>query len=152
MKSKSDAAVKKDEVVSKRVTLTRKGKQSGRPQSRFNTLKVVQTRVPVPMYRYCKMVQALKYESLTVMFEDMVGRFRAEKPWEHGLHWRKPKAAVTYHEDSVGKTGWRQINIHLDENVKNEVELLCRSLDISMATFCYTGIYWWIEYVYPNRA
>lgn len=140
-----------DTATPKRVTLSRHAKQVGRPQSRFNPMKVVQTRVPVPMYKYCKMVQALRFHSLTAMFADMVMQFRKEKPWEHGLYWRRPKAAVTYRDETLGKTGWTQINIHLDEKVKNDVELLCKSLDISMATFCYTAIYWWIEYVYPNK-
>lgn len=134
-----------------RVVLTQHAKRIGRPQSRFNNLKVMQTRVPAPMYKYCKMVQALKYESLTSMFEDMVKIFIKEQPWQHGLLWRRPKAAVTYRDQMAGRTGWTQINIHIDEHKKEEIVLLCKSLDISMATFFYTAIFWWIEYVYPNR-
>lgn len=137
-------------VAKKGVTLTRRAKPVGRPLSRLNVLKVVQTRVPVPMYKYCKILYPAKYRTLTEMFEDMVSIFREERPWKiGGLHWRKPKAAITYHDGEVGKTGWEQINIHLDAEIKKEVSLLCKTLGVSMATFCYTAIYWWIVYKHP---
>ncbi len=128
-----------------RVILSTKLRPIGRPKSRFTPVRVVQTRVPDARYRYCKTIQPLRYETLMEMFGEMLAKFRAERPWDHGLMWRTPKTAA----HAGGKTGWKQININMEEEQKKSLGSLCEQLGVSSATFCYTAIYWWIEYVHP---
>lgn len=128
-----------------RIVLSSKLRPIGRPTSRFTPVRIVQTRVPDAMYRYCKTIQPLRYETLMEMFDEMLTKFRAEKPWDNGLMWRKPKTAL----QAGGKTGWKQININMEEDQKVALTSLCEQLGVSSATFCYTAIYWWIEYVNP---
>lgn len=135
----------------KPVTLSQRRVPVGRPRSRLEDLQVIQTRIPEPMYRYCKVVQSIRYPSLTEMFEDMLLRFHNEKPWNHGLLWRQPKSALTYKAADSSRTGWKQININLKKELKDNIVITCRNNGLSMSTYTYTALYWWIEYVYPQK-
>lgn len=76
-------------------------------------------------------------------------RFLAEEPWDHGLHWRKPKTAMTFAGGVTGRTGWEQVNMQLPYDLAEEVESVARTCGVSRAAFCYTAIFWWVQYIYP---
>lgn len=125
------------------------GKSIGRPKVRFEALKAVPTRCPAQIYTYLKGISPFLYGSLTEMFEDMMTRFLAEKPWEHGLHWRKPRTATTFAGGEQGRTGWEQVNMQLPPKIADAVAKSAGECGVSNAAFCYTAIFWWVQYIYP---
>jgi hypothetical protein len=125
------------------------GKNIGRPKIRFEALKTVPTRCPAQIYTYLKGISPFLYGSLTEMFEDMMTKFMLERPWEHGLHWRKPKTATTFANGETGKTGWEQVNMQLPPSLAEQVTKTATECGISNAAFCYTAIFWWVQYIYP---
>lgn len=125
------------------------GQRIGRPKTRLEDLKAVPTRCPAQIYTYLKGITPFLYPSLTAMFEDMMKRFLDERPWEHGLHWRKPKTAMTFAGGTSGKTGWEQVNIQLPQELAQSVAVTAESCGVSSAALCYTAIFWWVQYIYP---
>ena len=141
----SDAATKELEPGLK----SRHGVKIGRPKSRHEKLVPVSTRCPGTIYTYLKGITPFRYPSLTEMFADMLRRFMDEKPWEHGLHWRKPKTALSQSGNNVGTTGWEQVNILLTPQLAEEVQQVAINCGVSKAAFCYTAIFWWVTFVFP---
>ncbi|MFD2274705.1 hypothetical protein ACFS07_36020 [Undibacterium arcticum] len=70
---------------------SKSGAKIGRPKTRHEKLKPISTRCPAAVYTYLKGITPFLNTSLTAMFADMFDRFMNERPWESGLHWRKPK-------------------------------------------------------------
>ncbi|TCK31789.1 hypothetical protein B0G84_8843 [Paraburkholderia sp. BL8N3] len=136
------------EVADTRPTGARGGR-IGRPKTRLEDLEAVPTRCPAHIYTYLKGITPFLYPSLTAMFEDMIGRFLNEQPWEHGLHWRKPKTAMTYANGMAGTTGWSQVNIQLTPELKERVTTTAEMCGVSNACLCYTAIFWWVQFIYP---
>ncbi|QOT82259.1 hypothetical protein [Cupriavidus basilensis] len=99
-----------------------------------------------------KMIAPLEWRSLTGMFQDMMTRFLATEPWKHGLLWRKPRTALTFQDGVAGRTGWEQVNIQLPPELAEQVEHAARGVGVSKAAFCYTAMFWWIQYIYPPKA
>lgn len=126
-----------------------RGGRIGRPKTRLEDLEAVPTRCPAHIYTYLKGITPFLYPSLTAMFEDMISRFLKEQPWEHGLHWRKPKTAMTYANGMAGTTGWSQVNIQLTPQLKEQVTQVAGVCGVSNACLCYTAIFWWVQYIYP---
>jgi hypothetical protein len=83
------------------------------------------------------------------MFADMLRRFLDEKPWQHGLHFRKPKTTLAHAGSTVATTGWEQINILLTVELAEELGKAADACGQSKAAFCYTAIFWWVSYVFP---
>jgi hypothetical protein len=125
------------------------GKMLGRPRTRAVPLKAVPTRCPSEIYRYLKGLSPFLGPSLTNMFEEMMTRFIDERPWDHGLLWRKPKTAMTFAGGKAGRTGWEQVNIQLEEALAEKVRLTALACNQSRACFCYTAMFWWVQYIYP---
>ncbi|CAG2138377.1 hypothetical protein LMG19282_01487 [Cupriavidus campinensis] len=125
------------------------GRRIGRPKTRLEELRAVPTRCPSQIYTYLKGITPFLYNSLTAMFEDMLRRFLAERPWEHGLHWRKPKTAMSYAGGQAGKTGWEQVNIQLPQDLAELVGETATVCGVSRACLCYTAIFWWVQFIYP---
>lgn len=124
----------------------------GRPKTRHEKLVPISTRCPAPVYVYLKGITPFQYPSLTAMFADMLGRFIKEQPWQHGLHWRKPKTAMSLAGNKMNATGWEQLNISLTEEQAANVEATAAECGVSKACFCYTAIFWWVTYVFPPAA
>jgi hypothetical protein len=137
------------EVVEETRPRSAHGRRIGRPKTRLEDLKAVPTRCPEHIYTYLKGIMPFLYGSLTAMFEDMMTRFLQEQPWEHGLHWRKPKTALTFAGGQTGRTGWEQVNMQLPPDLAAEVEQAAEICGVSRAAFCYTAIFWWVQYIYP---
>src|SRR5260363_312379 len=127
----------------------RSGQRSGRPRTRLEALQIVPTRCPMQIYTYLKSIAPYLYPSLTQMFEDMLRRFFTERPWEHGLHWRQPKSALTVAGKNLGQTGWMQVNMRLPEERVAQIHQTAQVCGISHAGVCYTALFWWAQYVYP---
>jgi hypothetical protein len=126
-----------------------KGRNIGRPKVRFEALQTVPTRCPSQIYTYLKGITPFLYGSLTEMFEDLMTRFLNERPWEHGLHWRKPKTATTFAGGEQGRTGWEQVNMQLPPKLAEQVISTAQECGVSNAAFGYTAIFWWVQYIYP---
>ena len=126
-----------------------RGRRLGRPKSRHEKLIPVSTRCPGTIYVYLKGITPFRYPSLTAMFADMLRRFIDEKPWEHGMHFRKPKTILAHAGSTAATTGWEQVNILLSPEVAAEVKNVANACGQSKAAFCYTAIFWWVSYVFP---
>lgn len=126
-----------------------KQKRTGRPRTRFEKMVVVPTRCPTQIYTYLKAITPFRYRSLTEMFNDMLSRFLEEAPWDHGLMWRKPKTVMTVASEKTGRTGWEQVNISLEPELANKVSETAAQCGVSKACFCYTAMFWWVQYVFP---
>jgi hypothetical protein len=162
--AKTAAKVEKEGRVDERKNKPSAYSGKGRPAFREGALEPLQTRVPSQLRDYLKALPVLtlpdgrRYGSQQVMFEEMLLRFIAGKPWKEGLAWRRSRAAVRYKAGEVQDgTGWVQINMMVEpdlaEAVRAQVERLAMSPDadpdLSVASFCYTAAYWWAQYVYP---
>lgn len=126
-----------------------RGKKLGRPNTRFDKLVAVPTRCPDQIYTYLKGISPFRYSSLTAMFEDMMTRFMTERPWERGLLWRKPKTALSFAGGKTGRTGWVQVNIQLTPATAARLTLEAERCGQSKACFCYTAMFWWVQYIFP---
>ncbi len=129
--------------------LSHKNRRIGRPRTRFEQMEPVPTRCPDQIYTYLKGITPFRYSSMTAMFDDMLTRFIKERPWERGLHWRKPKTAMTYAHGQVGRTGWVQVNIQLTPALAEQVGNQAQLCGVSKACFCYTAMFWWVQYIFP---
>lgn len=127
----------------------RHSKRIGRPRTRFEKMQLLVTRCPEPIYTYLRGLSPFLGPSLTKMFQDMLERFLEEEPWNHGLLWRKPKTAVTFAGGESGRTGWEQINIQATPDLAKKVAQKAILCGVSKACFCYTAMFWWVQYIYP---
>src|SRR5260364_187041 len=127
----------------------RSGERSGRPRTRLEALQIVPTRCPMQIYTYLKSIAPYLYPSLTQMFEDTLRRFFTERPWEHGLHWRQPKSALTVAGKNLWQTAWTQVNMRLPEERVAQRHQAVQVCGISLAGVCDTAVFWWAQYVYP---
>lgn len=118
----------------------------GRPKSRDYDPAGLQTRITENIVRMLKQIVANKYKNATEMYQDMINQFLTEKPYNHGLQWRTPKSVKASINGESMDTGWILVAIQVRPEIKEEVLLVCAGQDISVATFCYTAIFWWIEY------
>lgn len=134
-------------------TKSYKGKMLGRPRTRFNELKTIPTRCPEHMYLYLKGLYPRRWASLTAMYDDMLKQFVEERPWEHGLKWKKPQTTLVRVGGQENRTGWIQVNIQVDIGLAKSVEKIAHMQDprVSMAMFAYTAIFWWIQYEFPPQ-
>ncbi len=105
------------------------------------------TRVPVALRDYLKSLVMARlpddrmHRSMLAIYSDALGRFLDEKPWQGGLPWREPKAV---------SEEWTQLNIRIPASLAEAcLEEAMRQGDRSIASFCYTAIRWWAEYVCP---
>lgn len=133
---------------------TRMGrKPPGRPKGPPRDLALLQTRLPEPLRQYLKALAAYRWGTLDAMFERVFTHFLREKPYEHGLHFRQPRAAASYARggDSRQKTGWVLVNVHLPRELAGAVRRDAERLEVSIASYLYTALYWWARYVYPPR-
>lgn len=138
--------------MEKTTAISHKGKVLGRPRTRTEEAEFVQTRIPDALHDYLKAVSAFRYKTMANMFEAMFTRFINERPWERGLHFRQPKAAVKNNgTDAAARTGWSQLNIQLTQDMAAQVKEEAKKRDVSLASYCYSAIYWWCQYVYPPR-
>jgi hypothetical protein len=128
-----------------------RGKAIGRPKTRFEPLRTVPTRCPAEVLKYLKGLSASQGISLTTMFEDMLRRFLEDRPWDHGLIWRKPKVATTTIGGSKGTTGWVQANLQVPQDLADRVEQVADLHGVSKAALAYTAMFWWCQYIYPPR-
>jgi hypothetical protein len=123
----------------------------GRPRTRVVPLKTIPTRCPEALHRYLKTIYPLEHPSLTAYFEHILSEFIKQRPWDHGLVWRKPRVRVVILGDGVGSTGWAQVNVQVPKELADRIEKIIMTLDISRAAFLYTAFFWWAMYIKPPR-
>ncbi|WP_205182832.1 hypothetical protein [Burkholderia sp. LMG 13014] len=114
----------------------------------------IQTRCPAQIITYQKTLAVLRYGKLMTLHQEMLRQFIDSRPWaaEPPLHWRIPSAPQAMVEGLKTQTGWKTFNVHVTPHLKEEVENLCGVLGVSMSTFCYTAIYWWVKYIMPPKS
>jgi hypothetical protein len=118
-------------------------RKRGRPRiERDQPLALMQTRVPEAMRDYLKAVAAYRYKTLMNMHDVLFRQFMQERPFEKGLHFRKPRTAD-------GTTGWCQMNLLLPEDLVELLKAEAETLGISLATYLFTALYWWATYMHP---
>jgi hypothetical protein len=140
------------------VALPPHGKVMGRPKIERDPLEQVQTRIPAPMNDYLKLLalsrlpdQPAPFKQVQVMFVAMFERFLAERPWEHGLPWREPQAIVRFEAGEIAeRTVWRQVNIRMPKAMVTKVKRAAKAAGRSEASYCYTAISWWTQFLYPQ--
>ncbi len=136
-------------TTAKAPRLSARGKKIGRPIERTEKLATLPTRCPVEVIRYLKGLAGSQGWTLTTMYEDMLRRFVEDRPWEHGLIWRKPKVATATIGGMPGTTGWVQVNIQIPADLAEQCEAISEAVGISKAALGYTAMFWWCQYIYP---
>ena len=113
----------------------------------------IQTRCPAQIITYQKTLAMLRYGKLMTLHQEMLRMFIDSRPWaaEPPLHWRTPHAPQAMVGGELSQTGWKTFNVHVTPELKATVQQLADSLEVSMSTFCYTAIYWWVKYVMPPK-
>lgn len=135
-------------VVTKKV---RSSRPVGRPRTRIAPLVTLPTRCPEALHRYLKTIYPLEHSSLTAYYEHILTEFIKQRPWDHGLCWRKPRVRVVVMGDGLGSTGWAQVNVQVPKKMADDIEKLVKTLGVSRAAFLYTAFFWWAMYMKPPR-
>lgn len=125
-----------------------------------------QTSVPDWLMSYCRQLADVHYQrKLNRMYVHMLQAFLAYEPWKAKppLAWRIAKIhrpAVGLQSTRSGATdlGWVPMNmmvpVPLHNQIKNVIELINMNdtdlvRKLSLRTFLYTVVYWWVTSVYP---
>lgn len=117
---------------------------------------IMQTSLPGQIQVYLRQLGLVHYGSLHAVYEDMVSKFLAVRPWEANppLAWRE--APVRH-----GAAGCSVANVAISPGL---AERLVKALEeindkhwagherrgITRKTFLYTAVYWWVTFVYPQ--
>jgi len=123
----------------------------GRPRTRVAPLVTLPTRCPEALHRYLKTIYPFEHSSLTAYYEHILLEFISQRPWEHGLCWRKPRVRVVVVGDGVGSTGWAQVNVQVPKEMADDILKHVKTLGVSRAAFLYTALFWWAMYMKPPR-
>src|SRR3569833_3470573 len=123
----------------------------GRPRTRSGSYATLQTRVPEALHDYIKAISVYRYKTMGAMFEEMYTRFLEERPKKLDLHFRQPKAAIRALRGEGGKTGWVQLNSIVSEALAARLREDALRLEVSLASYLYTSLFWWAMYVYPPK-
>lgn len=127
-----------------------------------------QTSVPDWLMSYCRQLADVHYQrKLNRMYVHMIQAFLAYEPWkaQPPLAWRmakvhKPILGLHFTRSSSADLGWVPMNmlipIVLHNQIKNVIEVVNMndteiSRKLSLRTFLYTAIYWWVTSVYPYK-
>lgn len=133
--------------------ITQKKGSAGRPpMARTEALETIPTRCPESLHRYMKMIYPVSYSSLTMMFEEMLTRFIAQRPWEHGLDWRKPRSRIERSGGVTAATGWCQVNVQTTASMKEKITAIAKTTGVTNSVFVYTAMFWWSMYIMPARS
>lgn len=79
------------------------------------------------------------------LWDMIITRFLAERPWEEGLKWRVPKAVNL----KDGESGFKQVNVLLEKSIADIAEAAWTGANVSKAVFIYTAFIWFAKYVCP---
>ncbi|MES2879213.1 MAG: hypothetical protein V4713_12385 [Pseudomonadota bacterium] len=125
-----------------------------------------QTSVPDWMLTYCRQLSAVRYErKLNGMYLHMLESFLNNEPWKAlpPYPWQVARIHGGRKDSSVRKNadkGWVPMNMHIPtdlyERITKAIELINANgysstlrRNMSMRTFLYTSVCWWITFVYP---
>lgn len=132
-------------------TRSPRGKVVGRPRTRMEDLIRKQTRIQEPMRRYLRALSELRFDSMINMFDRMLEQFIEEKPWEHGLQWKRPSSAIQVVQGDRLPTAWKLINIDVRPALAERIQNSATTNGCTEAVFLYTAIHWWVQYMYPPK-
>lgn len=130
----------------------KKGRVGRPPLARLDELDSIPTRCPESLHRYMKSIYPYSYRSLTDMFFDMLTRFIEQRPWDHGLDWRKPKGRIERSGGVVAATGWTQVNVQVPAPMKEKIIAIAKTNGVTNSVFVYTAMFWWAMYIMPARS
>ena len=124
-----------------------------------------QTSVPDWVMTYCRQIADVHYSrKLNRMYVHMLQGFLAYKPWEANppLQWRVSRVHRTsgmMHSQKGADLGWVPMNIQLPNALYNQIKSLIEVINtngseiegrsLSLRTFLYTVVVWWVSSVYP---
>lgn len=132
----------------------------GRPKS-FADLSEMPIVTRIPESSRARVKELAKHpgrRTLNALMAEVMHFFLKEKPYGKGLKLRIPKFTVRFDRktgDAV-RTGWRQINIYLPQNlmedVLKEVDRLRNEekIPVTLAIFAFSSIFWWLNAVEPE--
>lgn len=119
--------------------------------NREEEVSFLQTRCSQALFDYLRVLAVhprFPYRNLAGMYEVLFTRYLEHKPWELGLQWRKPRAVTS---SKIGGTGFVQVNVQVTKELGERLRQKASELEVSLASFLYTGLYWWGRYVYPPK-
>lgn len=110
----------------------------------------------------------VRQPSESLFFEAAMRLFIHEAPWLKGnFLWYTPRVVISHAGGELTPTQWRQVNLRLPEDVANKIWRsstdvqtaksripsggLCAELDVSLASFMWTGVRWFIERIAQRR-
>jgi hypothetical protein len=98
-----------------------------------------QTRVPQSMYRYLRIIAALRDESSARMYAYVVSLFLEERPWEHGFPFRVPKAVKRMKKIDP----WMLLGMPLEKDLYEKVKDEAMACRVSVSAFLFSALCWW---------
>jgi hypothetical protein len=126
-----------------------------------------QTSVPDWLMSYCSQLADVHYQrKLNRMYVHMLQGFLAYEPWNANppFAWRVARTHKSsgMHESRKTATdpGWVAMNmmvpVQLHNEIKTRIELINMnatdaSRKLSLRTFLYSAVYWWVTSVYPYK-
>jgi len=119
-------------------------------EGREAEVEFVQGRCSSALFDYLRMLAVhprFPYRNLAGMYSVIFERFLEHKPWDLGLVWRKPRSVKSV----TGGTGFVQVNVQLPIELAARVRAKADEMDVSLASFVYTALYWWGRYVHPPK-
>ena len=116
----------------------------------------VQTRIPVSVRKYLKLLANVRNQSLAAMCNDMMRAFLEERPWQtHAdFEFLKPKVKRTLKRGGADEEdlNWVLINFQLKYDVAMTVKATAENVGVSLSSFVFTAVYWWIREKNPPKA
>jgi hypothetical protein len=116
----------------------------------------VQTRVPAPVRKYLKLLANVRNQSQSAMCDEMLRQFLEEKPWQHrtDFEFLKPKVKRTLKRGGSDEEdlNWVLVNIILRYDTAMNVKATSENLGVSLSSFVFTAIYWWIREKNPPKS
>ena len=94
--------------------------------------------------------------SLNALMAEIMTYFLQEKPYGKGLKFRIPRFTVRFEHGTPVRTGWRQFNVYIPDDLKEEVMAEIGRLRtgerifVTPANYTYSGIFWWLSLVEPE--
>jgi hypothetical protein len=115
----------------------------------------IQTRVPRAVRKYLRILAAARGQSQAVMFDEMMRLFLEERPWEYQAEFvfLKPKIKRTLAQGGADDEDlyWCLLNINMRYDTAIRVKETVDNLGVSLASFAFTAIHWWIREKNPPK-
>lgn len=115
----------------------------------------IQTRLPIPVRKYMKLLANVRNQSLSGMCNEMLRAFLEERPWQYrtDFEFLKPKVKRTLSKGGSDEEdlNWVLVSFLVKYDLAMNVKATSENLGVSLSSFVFTAVYWWIREKNPPK-